>query len=73
MAFWEGYIVTEDVRERGVAVLALEGCGTVQHFVDQDTKGPPVYCTSVTASLDNFRRYVLFSSYERICPEVRNT
>lgn len=68
----EGYIVSQYIRESGVPVLALERRCSVKHLVDQDTKGPPVDGTRVTAALDDLGCNVLFRPNERICAEVRD-
>lgn len=68
----ERYFIPEDVAECRVAILALEGRGPVEHFVDQNAQGPPVHGTGVPATLDHLRGYVLFSPDKGICPEIRN-
>ena len=57
---WEGYVVAEDISECGVSVLALERCGSKEHFVDKDPQGPPVNCAGVAATLNNFWSNVFF-------------
>ena len=69
-AFWEGHVVSQDVRKRCVSVLAFEGGGPVEHFVDQDAECPPVYCAGVAATFDDLRRDVFLRAHKGICSEV---
>ena len=73
MTLWERYLVPENVCKSRVAILALERRGSVQHFVDQDSKGPPIDCTCVSTALDNLWRNVLFGTNERIGSEIVDT
>jgi hypothetical protein len=73
IAFWERHFVSQDIRECGIPVLALERCGTEQHLIDQDTQCPPVHSACVSASLDHLWRNVFFCSNKRVRSEVRNT
>lgn len=73
VAIWEWDLVFEDVLEGGVAVFAFEGCGSVEHFVDENTERPPIHCTGMTAAFDYFGSNVLLCSHEGIGAEVGNT
>ena len=72
-AFRERHLVSQDIRESGVPVLAFEWCGAEQHLVDQDTESPPVDCAGVPATLDHFWRDVFFSTDEGVCSEICDT
>lgn len=73
VSFGEGHLVPEDVGERGVPVLALERRRAEKHLVDQNAQCPPIDRTRVTATLNHFRRDVLFCSYKRVRAEVGDT
>lgn len=69
----ERHVITEDIGERLVSVLAFERCGAKEHFVDQYTERPPVHCACVTTAFDDLWCYVLFCSDKGIRPEVGYT
>lgn len=71
--FRERNVITEDICESGVTVLALERGGTVQHFVNQNTQRPPIYCTSVTATFNDFWCNVFLCADKGIGAEVVDT
>lgn len=66
----EGDILPQDVGKGRVPVLTLERSRAVQHLVDQDAQGPPVYGAGMSAALDDLGRDVLLGPDERVRPEV---
>ncbi len=70
--FGEGYVVAENVGERSVSVLALERCGSEEHFVNKDSQSPPVHCTGMAATFDDFWGNVLLCANEGVCTEIGN-
>lgn len=70
---WEWHIISQDVGERSIAVLALEGCSTEQHLVDEDPESPPIHRACMSTSLDDLRCDILLGPNEGIRSEVRYT
>ena len=68
----ERNVFAQDVGKGGVAVLALERRGPVQHLVHQDAQGPPVDGARVPAALDHLGRDVLLGADKRVGAEVGN-
>ncbi len=68
----ERNIVSQDICECSIPVLALEWCCAVEHFVHQNPQGPPINGTSVSTALDDFWRDVLLGTDKRVCSKVRN-
>lgn len=70
--FRERHLIPQDVGERCVSILALEWGRAVEHFIHEDTQGPPIHSTGVPAAFDNFRSNVFFGSNEGVSSEVGN-
>lgn len=68
---WERYFIAENIRECLIPAFAFEGCGAEEHFIDQYTERPPIDCTSMTATFNNFWCNIFFRTDERISSEVR--
>ena len=71
--FGKRNIISQDIRKGLIPALALERRRAEQHLIHQYPQRPPVHCASMTASLDDFRRYVFFCANEGIGAEVRYT
>lgn len=64
-------VIAQNVSERLISAFAFERCGAEEHFVDQYTERPPVHCTSMTATFNDFWCNVFFCTNERVGSEVR--
>ena len=69
---WKWYLITENIGKGCIAVLTLEWCCSKEHFVDEDTQGPPIHGTGVSVSFDDLRSNVLLGSNEGVRAEVGN-
>lgn len=66
-------VVSKDVGEGLIPVLAFEWRGTVEHLVYQYTERPPIHCACVSTPLDHFRSDIFFGSNEAVRPKIGNT
>ena len=66
-------ILAQDIGKGSISIFALERRRAVQHFVDENTKSPPVNCARVAAALDDLGGNVLLSADERIGTEICDT
>lgn len=80
--FREGDIVSKDVGECLIPVLAFEWCGAIEHLIDQYAERPPIHSACMSASFDDFGSNVFFCSnkavgskvgYARFCVDGRET
>ena len=67
----EWYVIAQNVSERLISAFAFERRGAEEHFIDQYTERPPVHCTGMTATFNDFWCNVLFCTDERVGSEVR--
>lgn len=67
----EWHVIAENVSECLVPAFAFEWCGAEEHLIDQYTERPPVHCTSMTATFNDFWCNVFFCTNERVGSEVR--
>lgn len=70
--FGEGYVIAEDVGECSVSILALERCGSEEHFVNKDPQSPPIHRTGVAAPFNDFWGNVLLCPNKGVCTEIGN-
>lgn len=68
--FGERNLLSKNVGEGRITILALERRCAVQHLINQDTQSPPIHRTRVSAAFDDFRCDVFFRPYEGIRSEV---
>lgn len=71
--FRERYLVPQNIGERCIPVLALEGSGAVEHLVHENAQGPPIHGAGVAAALDDFGSNVFFRSNKGVRSEIGDT
>ena len=66
--FRELYLSLENLLIDGHRIIVIEGVNAGDHFVCQDSQGPPVDRFSVTLIKQNFRREVLWRTAQCVSP-----
>jgi hypothetical protein len=64
---WEHQCVLEDVAEGIVYVFSSEWSATIDHFIEQNTKRPPIHCRGVESTTTyDLWRHVFWGANERL-------
>lgn len=71
--FREWHVISENIGECRIAILALERGSPEQHLVYQDAQGPPINGTGVSIAFDDFGCNVLFCTDKRVRSKVCDT